>query len=349
MKKTIGVLFGGCSSEYSISLQSAYAVLSNLSNEKYNIIPIGITREGKWYRYLGDIENILKDNWSKDRGKLIPAIISPDRTVGGLIELGGNENKHIKLDGVFPVLHGRNGEDGTVQGLIELAGIPLIGCNTLSSALSMDKGRAHKIVAAAGVDVPKGVVINKNIDEEEIYDLVEKLTYPLFVKPVNEGSSYGITKVYQKDGLLDAIGFAFKHDDEVIIEENIDGFEVGCALLGNEDPIIGRVDEIELLNDFFDYEDKYTSRKSIIHMPGRIDQSTGEKIKEAAKTIYKALSCSGFARVDMFLTPTNKIVFNEVNTIPGLTTKSRYPSMMEGIGLSYKEILNRLVELGVGK
>lgn len=346
-RKKLAVLFGGCSPEHSVSLESAHAVIAHIDRDKYEVFPIGITREGQWYHYLGDIDNILKDTWWNDKDNLISAIISPDREVGGLIEFLGNEARTSKLDGVLPILHGRNGEDGRVQGLVELAGIPLIGCNTLSSALSMDKDRAHKVVQAAGIEVPKGVVISKNTKKNTIYALIDSLKYPIFVKPVNAGSSYGISKLHEKEGLTDAVDLALEFDNEVIIEENIEGNEVGCAVLGDEEVIIGRVDEIDLYGDFLDYEDKYDCRKSTVHMPARLDEETENRIKNAGEIIYKALGCSGFARVDMFLTPDNRIVFNEINTIPGFTSMSRYPNMLKGIGMSYEAIVNKLIELGM--
>lgn len=346
-KKKIAVLFGGSSTEYSVSLQSAYAVLSNLDMEKYHIIPMGITKEGEWFRYFGSFENILNDTWSEDEENCTSAIISPDRKKSGILEIYEDEVRYIKLDGAFPVLHGKNGEDGTVQGLIELAGISLIGCNTLCSALSMDKDRAHRIVQAAGVSVPKGIVVHEHISKKSIYTLTDNLQYPLFVKPVKAGSSFGITKIYHREDLIDAVENAFQYDNEVIIEENIDGFEVGCAIMGDDDLILGRVDEIELTDGFFDFDEKYTLKTSKIHMPARIDEATERAIQRVAAIIYKALGCSGFARVDMFLATDGRIVFNEVNTIPGFTSHSRYPNMMKGIGMSYGEILDQLIELGI--
>ena len=244
-------------------------------------------------------------------------------------------------------MHGKNGEDGTVQGLIELAGIPLIGCGTLSSALCMDKDRAHRLVAAADIGIPKSIVLTKQLTNIILQEKTKDLNYPLFVKPVKAGSSFGITKVYERSDLAEAVKLAFEHDNEVIIEENIEGFEVGCAILGNQELIIGEVDEIELSNGFFDYTEKYTLKSSNIHMPARIDDKTAEKIKQTAAIIYRTLGCKGFARVDMFLTPENLIVFNEVNTIPGFTSHSRYPNMMNGIGLPFQELLTRLIEMGL--
>ncbi|PKM49285.1 MAG: hypothetical protein CVV02_16720 [Firmicutes bacterium HGW-Firmicutes-7] len=344
-KKKIAIIFGGYSTEYAVSLQSAYAVLSKLDIEKYDVIPIGISKSGDWFRYYGAYENIQSDTWLEDTINLNPVVISQNRSIGGFIEVTPNGNRVTKLNVVFPILHGKNGEDGTVQGLIELAGIPLVGCNTLSFALCMDKDKAHLLVQAVGITAPRAVVVKKFENESALLSLTEELKYPLFVKPVRAGSSFGISKIFKEEELISAVLLAFEHDNEVIIEENIDGFEVGCAILGNSDLLVGKVDEIEITDGFFDYTEKYTLKNSKIHMPARIDELTEKKVQETACVIYKTLGCSGFARVDMFLTPNNEIVFNEVNTIPGFTSHSRYPNMMRSIGLSFNEILDRLIGL----
>lgn len=344
-KKKIAVIFGGNSSEYKVSLQSAASVLENINTEKYQIIPIGITRAGEWFHYTGDYETIRNDTWFYEPQFLHPVVVSQNPSVKGFLEFFEDSYTVMKVDAVLPALHGKNGEDGTVQGLFELAGIPVVGCNVLSSALCMDKDRAHKLVGLAGVSVPRSITFQYLEMEAALRKISAELTYPLFVKPVRAGSSFGITKIYSQDELQRAVEIAFKHDNEVIVEENIDGFEVGCAVLGKEDLTVGRVDEIELTQGFFDYTEKYTLKSSFIHMPARIDFDTEKRIQETAKLIYKVLGCSGFARVDMFLTPSGEIVFNEVNTIPGFTTHSRYPNMMKGIGLSFPEMLDKLIGL----
>lgn len=343
-KKTIAVIFGGHSTEYEVSLQSACSVLENLDEEKYEIIKIGITRQGEWYRYNGSLVQIREDSWSEDVHNLIQIVVSQNRIKPGLIEFTTEGMKAVRLDLVFPVLHGKNGEDGTLQGLFELAGIPVAGCGTLSSSLCMDKDVAHRLVRGEGISVPRSVRIYSWMKKDP-EEMTKDLSYPLFIKPARAGSSFGITKIYKKDELEMAVRIAFEHDDKVVIEENIDGFEVGCAILGNEELLVGRVDEIELSDGFFDYTEKYTLNTSKIHMPARIDADTEKKIQDTAKVIYRALGCSGFARVDMFLKITGEIVFNEVNTIPGFTSHSRYPNMMKGIGLSFSELLDRLVGL----
>lgn len=343
-KIKLAVIFGGNSTEYEVSLQSAYSVLTNLDTDKYDVIPLGITRDGDWFRYYGDYTLIPENAWVNDPDKIVPVVISHSRSSKGIIELSAKGNILTEIDLALPILHGKNGEDGTVQGLFELAGITLVGCNALSSALCMDKDRAHKLVSLAGIEVPKAVTLSR-YEKDNASALTASLTYPLFVKPVRAGSSFGITKIFRAEELQAAVDMAFEHDDEVIIEENVEGFEVGCAVLGKKELLVGRVDEIELTHGFFDYTEKYNLITSNIYMPARISPETEERIRESAKVIYKALACSGFARVDMFLTPDNRIVFNEVNTIPGFTSHSRYPSMMKGIGLSFTEVLDRLIGL----
>lgn len=344
-RKRIAVIFGGNSTEYEVSLQSAYSVLENINADKFDIFQVGITRSGEWYHYTGKKEKISSNTWFEDHENLFPVVISQSRSKRGFLEFDQERCHVINVDLVFPVLHGKNGEDGTLQGLFELTGIPVVGCGTLSSAICMDKDRAHKLVGLTGISVPKSVTFRYSGREEALKEIEEKLAYPLFVKPVRAGSSFGITRIMEKAELDAAIELAFKHDVEVIVEEEVDGFEVGCAVLGIEELTVGRVDEIELSGGFFDYTEKYTLKSSKIYMPARIGAETEKRIQEAAMVIYRVLGCSGFARVDMFYTLSGEIVFNEVNTIPGFTSHSRYPNMMKGIGLSFPEMLDRLLGL----
>ena len=344
MKKSkIAVIFGGCSTEYEVSLQSAYSVLQKLNTEKYEVIPVGITREGKWFHYTGEYARIAENSWWEDIEYLFPAVFPANRGAGGFIEFHGEKMRTVGVDIALPVLHGKNGEDGSVQGLFQLSGIPIVGCGVLSSALCMDKTRAHRLVSAAGIAVPKSLTFT-NISIETAFQEVRKtFHFPLFVKPVRSGSSFGISKVHSADELQRAVITAFEYDSEVVVEENIDGFEVGCAVMGTDNLTVGRVDEIELSGGFFDYTEKYTLKTSRIYMPARITPAEEERIQKTAKLIYRTLGCSGFARVDMFYTPEKRIVFNEVNTIPGFTAHSRFPSMMKGIGLSFADMLDRLI------
>lgn len=370
-KQNILIFFGGCSSEYSVSLSSASGVILNLDKTKYNPVTVGITEKGKWYYYTGSVEKILNNTWMNEQD-CTPAVLSPNRGENCLLLLKESGVERISVDAALPVLHGRNGEDGTLQGLIELAGIPLAGCGALSSALCMDKDRAHRIVSLSGIRVPKALVLNASVSKSVASPLgnssesaavtkeqlsaarnfADKTGYPLYVKPVKAGSSYGVTKVNCSDELAPALSLALQYDNQVLLEENIEGFEVGCAVLGSPmnastELITGEVDEIELSGGFFDFTEKYTLKTSAIHVPARISPEKSAELKEAAKRIYRALGCSGFARVDMFLTPAGEIVFNEVNTIPGFTEHSRYPGMMRAAGYSFQEVLTKIIEQAV--
>lgn len=345
-KKKVAVIFGGKSAEYDVSLQSAAAVLDHIDPGNYDVLAVGISRNGDWYCYRGAYRNVLDDTWKDDRENLTPVSVSVSRAGRGFLELSGGRYHLVRVDLVFPVLHGRYGEDGTLQGIFEMAGIPVVGCGTLASALCMDKDRAHRLVREAGIAVPEAVTLRRS-EREDAAKLKQlgQLSFPLFVKPVRAGSSYGVSKVSTGTELGAAVEKAFAYDGEIIIEEAVDGFEVGCAILGNETLTAGRVDEIELSGDFFDYNEKYTLKTSKIFMPARISSETEKRIQETAKAVYRTLGCSGFARVDLFLTPSGELVFNEVNTIPGFTPHSRFPAMMQGIGWSFADMLDRLLGL----
>jgi D-alanine---D-serine ligase len=345
-KPRIAVLFGGCSPEYGVSLASAHSVLTHMDPNRLEPVPVGISPTGDWFLYRGDIEKIPADEWNNP-GDCVPAALLPRRENPALLALGADGGEIIPLDAAFPILHGRNGEDGTVQGLFELMGIPVIGCGTLASALCMDKDRAHRLAFAAGVAIPASFAADKNIGEAELLAHARGIGYPLFVKPVRAGSSFGITKVVDPHELSAAVSLALRYDDRAIVEEAIPGFEVGCAVMGNAALRVGEVDEIELSDGFFDFEEKYTLKTSAIHVPARISAEKASEIKETARLIYRTLGCSGFARVDMFLEPSGRIVFNEVNTIPGFTAHSRFPGMMKAAGMSFEEVVARVIELGI--
>lgn len=343
-RKKVAVIFGGCSPEYGVSLQSVAAVIKHMDREKYEPFPIGITHDGDWFYYAGEADRIADDSWRRG-GACIPAAVSLNRREKSIL-LWGEDGRisPVKIDAAFPVLHGKNGEDGTVQGLFELAGIPVAGCGVLASALCMDKDRAHRMAKEAGVRVPQSCAYGRNMDSEAVVRQARMIGYPLFVKPVRAGSSYGITKVRDERELPAAIQLAFSYDETIIIEECISGFEVGCAVLGAEELTVGEVDEIELAEGFFDFTEKYNLKTSVIHVPARISGELAERVKATAKVIYRALDCRGFARVDMFLTEREEIVFNEVNTIPGFTDHSRYPNMMKAAGISFGEVITRILE-----
>ena len=356
--KNIGILFGGNSTEYDVSLESAHGVITHMDLKKYTPVLIGITRQGQWMYYNGDLQKIADNTWHED-ASCRKAVIPPDAGEHSLWIFEGSHIKKVHLDAVFPILHGKNGEDGTVQGLLEMAKIPVIGCKTLSSALCMHKDMAHRLVGAAGIRVPRSHILER-AEAEEFFTRPETaadtlmrqlnqkgLVLPLFVKPVCAGSSFGITKVTPKEELAPAICTAFDHDRQVILEETIEGFEVGCAIMGNETLTVGNVDEIQLSGGFFNYEEKYTLKTSQIFVPARISDEKARQIKETAQKIYRILDCRDFARIDMFLMPSGEICFNEVNTIPGFTPHSRFPGMMKSAGFSFEQVIDTLIGLEV--
>lgn len=344
-QKNIAVFFGGCSTEHDVSLQSACAVLQAIDRTRYRPVPVGITKKGAWLFFPGNETELPDGKWEQNPA-CTPCVLCTDRTKGGLLLLG-TKARRIRIDAGFPVLHGKNGEDGTLQGLLELAGIPVIGCGTMASALGMDKARAHRLASLAGVPCPRGAVFRRTDSAESIAHTAELIGFPLFVKPVRSGSSFGVSRVTAQKALSKALETAFAHDAEILLEEEVPGFEIGCAVIGNDSLVTGRVDEIELSGDFFDFTEKYTLKTSQIHCPARITEEQEAAAAEAAKEVYRALGCRGFARVDLFLTRKGKILFNEVNTIPGFTSHSRFPNMMKAVGVSFDRLVNHLIDLGV--
>jgi len=347
-KIKLAVLFGGKSNEYTVSLHSASAIIKNVPTEKFDVILIGITKDGKWLLYDGDVESINNDTWYNDN--LNQVMLSMDNDFKGFIKLNGNSFEKIEADVIFPVLHGKNGEDGTIQGMCQMAGIPYVGCNMTSSAVCMDKEFTHIVCEMAGIKTAPFIAAVKSstLNTKQLYDeCLKKLSLPLFIKPANNGSSLGISKVRNYKQFEKGIVEAFEYDSKVVIESMVEGFEIGCAVIGNENLIIGEVDEVETKNDFFDYVEKYTQYNSKIHCPARISDELKQEAKKVAKNTYEALRCKGLSRVDMFVTPDNKIILNEVNTIPGLTDLSRYPSMLKKIGIEYKDLIEKLVYLAL--
>ncbi|MFZ2539184.1 MAG: D-alanine--D-alanine ligase family protein [Oscillospiraceae bacterium] len=348
MKQSIGIIFGGASSEYEVSLMSSTSVLNNIDTDRYDIYKIGISKQGQMFYYTGDVAKIISDEWNSS--DCIPCVISPDRTHHGFILLNGG-NEIIRLDAVFPVLHGKNGEDGTIQGLFTMAGIPYVGCDTLSSAACMDKGVTHTILDSAGISTAKWLGILQHSykinSDAFLKEVADTLGFPCFVKPANAGSSVGITKAVDKNTLRDAMEVAFLHDKKVIVEEMLYGIEIECAVLGNEDPIASVLGEIEPCNDFYDYDAKYLANKTKTYIPARIDEKHTHEIRTTAVKAFKAIGCEGFSRVDFFLTKDNRVMLNEINTIPGFTSISMYPQLFINSGVSYKDLITKLIDLAI--
>lgn len=326
---------------------SATSVLNNLDKEKFNVLAVGIKKDGSWHLYPGPTEGLCTGEWEACKEN-IPVAFCPGSGMKGLVAFENGRVRELPVDVVFPVLHGKNGEDGTVQGLLALAGIPCVGCGVLASALCMDKDAAHRLARAAGVEVPPCAVLHAPPRPEVLAACTHGLRYPLFVKPACAGSSFGVTRVETPDALPAAVAEAFRHDGKALVEQAVPGFEVGCAVLGAGEALtVGEVDEIELAHGFFDYTEKYTLETARIHMPARLSLAERDRVREAAKTVYRALCCTGFARVDLFYTPDGRIVFNEVNTIPGFTEHSRFPGMMRGAGVEFGPLVERLLEQAV--
>lgn len=353
-KKTVAVLFGGVSSEHDVSLLSVTSVLRHLSRDRYDVIMIGITGDGRWLRFCGDIEQIADGSWESHPDNRT-AFFSPDHSTRGLIVRQDDGFALQKVDVVFPVLHGKNGEDGTLQGLLQLSGIPFVGCDLLSSAACMDKSVTNTLLEAAGVPQAEFLwLYSRDYDKrkDEIRREIDGRLggYPVFVKPANAGSSVGVSKVHCKAELDDAIQKAAHEDSRIVIEEGILGQEVECAVLGNEEPKASIVGEIASSADFYDYEDKYINGTSQLFLPARIPEETAEEIRRTAVYAYRSLGCGGLARVDFFVRKSDgKIFLNELNTMPGFTNISMYPKLWEKTGLPYGELLDALIDLAFAR
>ena len=347
MKKKVLILFGGVSSEHDVSLVSASSVIKNIPAGKYDVLTMGITKDGEFYLYKGDADSIPEGGWLKDESLLERAIISPVRSHHGIIHLETGETERIDI--VFPVLHGKNGEDGTMQGLLELSGIPYVGCNHLSSAICMDKAFTNTIADFSGIAQAKWLAYTKEEYADAPADCLKKaeeyLGYPVFVKPANAGSSVGISKAKNASEFAEACKTAFEHDRKIVLEECIVGRELECAVMGNARPVASTVGEIVPCNDFYDYDAKYIDDNSALHIPARIPAEKIEEIRDLAVETYKALGCSGLSRVDFFMRESDgKILFNEINTIPGFTSISMFPKLFGAVGIPYGELIDRLFE-----
>lgn len=349
-KLRVAVIFGGVSSEHDISQKSAAFVIDNIPRNKFEVVSIGITKSGRWLYYPGETENIADGTW-KNHPDCAAAIISPDRSNKGILKIMDDGSYSLlKIDCVFPVLHGKNGEDGTIQGLLTLAGIPFVGCDTISSACCMDKAVTHTLLDAAGIKTAEFVSLTRtDIPKLETYveEIPKKLSFPIFVKPANAGSSVGVSKATNAEELKKAIKIAFSQDSKVLCEKTIVGAEVECAVLGNDYPEASIVGEIASANDFYDFDSKYLLADSQLYMPARIDEKTAERVRQIAVAAYKAMGCSGLSRVDFFVTKDNDIILNEINTLPGFTSISMYPKLWEKCGKDSAQLLTELIELAI--
>lgn len=347
-KISIAVLFGGCSSEHDISLISATTFIENLNQEKYDINLIGITKDGQFFKYDGDVNKIKDGTWIQDNHRK-KCIISPDRKHHGIIVFEKDKYEVINIDVAIPVLHGKNGEDGTIQGLFQLADIKFVGCDLISSANCMDKELTHIILENANVKMADWVCVKYYENSDDIVKKVEdKFTYPVFIKPSNAGSSIGVSKANDRQELLTGLKIAFENDKKAIVEETIVGKEVECAVLGNKDPKATLPGEISSANEeLYDFESKYVNTQSTLHIPARISKDVIDKIQTEAIKAYKAMGCEGLSRVDFFVKNNGEILLNEINTFPGFTSISMYPKMWENMGISIKELIDCLIDYAI--
>lgn len=335
-KMRVGILFGGCSEEHAVSVKSAREVGHHLDPDRYEPFWIGITTSGAWRLCDGP-----DAGWETRGGG--PVVLSPDRSVHGLLVLAGERYDVVRLDVVLPVLHGRFGEDGAIQGLLELSGIPYAGCDIASSAVCMDKSLAYVVAAGAGIATPE----HRVLAEDEKLDPAD-LTYPVFVKPARSGSSFGVSAVAGPDALPGALEAARVYDLKVLIERAVAGREIGCAVLGDRSGLVtGELDRVALSHGFLRIHQEAApedgSENSAFLVPADIAPEARARVQQTAKAIYRALGCTGLARVDTFLTEDGTVVLNEVNTLPGLTSYSRYPRMMAAAGITLADLIERLV------
>ncbi|HIU33397.1 MAG TPA: D-alanine--D-alanine ligase [Candidatus Pullichristensenella excrementigallinarum] len=325
---TVGILFGGLSEEHDVSVKSAREVARALDGEKYRPVFLHIGRDGRWRQVD-----------APGGRELAPAALSPDRAVHGIC-LG---DRQIRLDVVLPVLHGRFGEDGAMQGLLELAGIPYVGCGVAASAMCMDKALTYLAARRAGVETPEFFILDAHDTM-----MPEDVGYPVFVKPARSGSSFGVNRVERAEDLLPAILEARRYDAKVLLERAVSGREVGCAILEEKGKILfGALDMIELSGGFFRIHQEKNpeagSQNAVLRVPAPISEEAARAIREAAAKVFREVGGRGLCRVDMFLTPEGRCVLNEVNTFPGLTSYSRYPRMMAAAGIDMPELLDRLI------
>ena len=352
MKKlSVCVLFGGISPEHEVSLRSAEYVLNTMDKDKYNIFPVGITKEGDWILFGGDDYSMLPSGAWKSHPNNRPAAISPVRGQG-LLSFESECVVRERIDVVYPVLHGENGEDGAMQGLLQMAGIPYVGPHVAASAVSMDKTLTKLVVDHAGVpQAAWQLVRSSELDNhmENTLDLLEnRFRYPMFVKPAGTGSSVGVSKAADREKLKLALLAAAKFDKKILVEEFIHGREIEVAVMGNENPVASICGEIDSGADFYDYDAKYITDTSTAYIPARIPEDIGEIVREAAVKVYTAIGCQGLSRVDFFVTyEENRVVFNEINTLPGFTSISMYPKLFAASGIPGSELIDKLLELAM--
>lgn len=352
MKKlNVCVLFGGISPEHEVSLRSAESVLNHMNPEKYNVFPVGITRDGDWILYTGGDYSALPSGEWQEYPNNRRATISPVRGQG-LLSFEGDCVVREQIDVVFPVLHGENGEDGAMQGLLQMAGIPYVGPHVAASAVAMDKTLTKLVVDNAGItQAAWQLVRTSELDNRMdliLSNLERRFSYPMFVKPAGTGSSVGVSKAVDREDLRAALLTAGTYDEKILVEEFIRGREVEVAVMGNDSPVASVCGEIDSGAEFYDYEAKYISDTSTAYVPARIPEEVAEQVRDTAVKVYSAIGCQGLSRVDFFVTyEENRVVFNEINTLPGFTSISMYPKLFAASGIPYEQLIDELLRLAM--
>ncbi len=352
MKKiSVCVLFGGISPEHDVSLRSAESVLNHMDPEKYNIFPVGITKSGDWILFGGKDYSMLPAGTWMDHPDNRRATISPVRGQG-LLSFEGSCVVREHIDVVFPVLHGENGEDGAMQGLLQMAGIPYVGPHVAASAVAMDKTLTKLVVDNAGVTQAAWQLVRRSDLDHRLDAVVEKLEakfqYPMFVKPAGTGSSVGVSKASDREDLRTALLAAGAYDEKILVEEFIHGREIEVAVMGNDTPVASICGEIDSGAEFYDYDAKYITDTSTAYIPARIPADVEEVVRDAAVKVYSAIGCQGLSRVDFFVTyEENRVVFNEINTLPGFTSISMYPKLFAASGIPYEQLIDELLKLAL--
>ncbi len=340
-------MFGGRSAEYEVSLISAYNILSNIDRDKYDIHMLGVTRDGAWKYYSGNTEDIKNDKW---QDAACPAMLVPDYGSKTLLICDG-EMHSLHIDVVIPIMHGSYCEDGRLQGLFDICGLPYVGPGCLSSAVCMDKTVTKHILNNFDIPQAKHICLDAKTANESIDTCISEVEsifgYPVFVKPANAGSSVGTGKAFDRESLSHAIRSAAKIDCKIIVEEYIKAREIEVAVMGNDNIKVSRCGEIDPGSEYYDYDTKYKTDTSRAYIPARIPAEAEAQIRKYAETIYKTLDCRGLSRVDFFYTDTGRIVFNEINTLPGFTSISMYPKLFMNEGMRYGEIIDALIELAL--
>ena len=349
-KLNVCILFGGISPEHEVSLRSAESVLNHIDKDKYNILPVGITKAGQWIYFGGTDYSMLPAGTWMDCPGNCPAAISPVRGQG-LLRFDADTVTAAHIDVAFPVLHGENGEDGAMQGLLQMAGIPYVGPHVSASAVAMDKTLTKLVIDKEGIPQAAWELVRAEELPEKMDSIVASLearfAYPMFVKPAGTGSSVGVSKAADREKLKAAITAAAKFDSKILVEEFIRGREIEVAVLGNAEPVASVCGEIDSGAEFYDYDAKYITDTSTAYIPARISEDLQTRIREAAVRVFKAVGCQGLSRVDFFATEDGRLVFNEINTIPGFTSISMYPKLFTASGIPYSRLIDELLKLAL--